>query len=299
MTWLYLALLAPLLYAVVNIFDDNLLRHVYKSPQAAIVVTGLFGVVPALLILLLGLNRHSLPPHLIGLTMASGFMATVGTYYYLRGLKIEDPSVVAALFSLTPAIVPFFAHYFVGEHLSQQAILGFSIVIVAGFLYSLTDIRKITISKALLLILLSSALYDAASLLGKYAYERVDFYSAYLYVSWGMAVAGLVFFGLWHRGRRGAIKAARGNVSLKVVLLLAIVELLSLAAIFASSKAISQGPVSLVLALENLQPLYVLLIAVGLYPFYPKYFREAESRRFASKIVLCLLLVGGVYIAVS
>lgn len=298
MSWLYLALLAPLLYAVVNLFDDNLLRHVYRSPTAATVVSGLFAVTPALIIASLGLNHDYLPPRLIALSLLCGFLTITGTYYYLRGLEIEDPSVVAALFTLTPAIVPFFAHYLVGERLSLQACVGFAIVIVAGFLYSLADIKKFKVSKALLLILLASGFYDAASLVGKYSYDRADFYSAYFYVSLGMGLAGVVFLALWQLYLKPAtVKPFRWRRGVKLLPLLALVEFFGLAAMFISNKAISGGPVSLVLALENLQPLYVLLIAAGLYPFYPKFFREAESKNFAVKVLLCLALAGGVYIA--
>lgn len=300
MTWIYLALLAPFLTAIVNLFDDNLLQHVYKDAHAAVIVSGLFGVIPAVLIAAFGLNSGSLPLHLILLNLASGFLALVAIYYYFKGLELEDPSVVAALFSLTPAVIPFLAHYLVGERLSVRACIGFTIVLVSAFLYSLSDIKKFTVSKALVPVLLASVMFDAAALAGKYSYERVNFLSAYFYVSLGMALAGICFFVLWQRSKaRISIKGLYKKVSVKLVLLLILVEILGLGAEFAFNKALSQGPLSLINALENTQPLFVLLIAVALYPFYPKYFREAESGNVGRKVALSLMLVAGVYVAVG
>lgn len=300
MSWVYLALLAPFLTAIVSLFDDNLLRHVYKSAHAGVIVSGLFALVPALFIILFDQNRAALPSHLIALSVLSGFVLMLGIYYYFKGLERDDPSVIAALFSLTPAVMPFLAHYLVGERLSAQAMAGFTIVIIAGFLYAVSDIKNFRVSKALVPILIASVMFDISSLSGKYSYERVDFYSAYPYVLSGMALAGLFYLGLWLRAGNRLQGRDLGKRSMITLLpLLVFVEVLGQAAFFAYNKALSGGPVSLVNALDNVQPLFALLIALALYPFYPKYFREAESGRVAVKIPLALLLVAGIYIAVS
>ncbi|HXE10150.1 MAG TPA: hypothetical protein VN554_01865, partial [Verrucomicrobiae bacterium] len=62
MTWFYLALLAPLLYAIVNLLDDNLLQFVYKSPYVAAVSAGFYGSLP--LLSRFFLDAHRLPANL-------------------------------------------------------------------------------------------------------------------------------------------------------------------------------------------------------------------------------------------
>jgi uncharacterized membrane protein len=300
MDWFYLALLAPFLTAIVNLFDDNLLRHVYKSAHAGVIISGLFGLVPALIILLAGANDDYLSPGLIGLSLLSGFLAVIAIFYYFKGLESDNPSVVAALFSLTPAIMPFLAHFIVGERLSTRAIIGFVIVITSGFLYSLSDIKKFKFSKALVPILIASVMFDASSLAGKYSYDRAGFYSAYLYVSLGMALGGLFYAVAWRAvGNKLSAKSLRKQGLVKLFPLLALVEGIGLAALFSYNKALSLGPVSLVNALDTAQPLFVLLLAISLYPFYPKYFREAEAGRITVKILLALLMIAGIYITVG
>ena len=75
MSWFYLALLAPLLYAVVNLIDDNLLQHVYESPYVGTAISGIFGALP--LISLLFLNSTGISKQLGGLALLAGFLTTL------------------------------------------------------------------------------------------------------------------------------------------------------------------------------------------------------------------------------
>lgn len=300
MTWFYLALLAPLFSAVVNIFDDNLLAKIYKGALAGTVVTGLFGIIPAILIIILRPSSVAVPTNLIVLSLLAGFFTIVGFYSYFKGLEKEDPSVVAALFCLTPAIIPFFAYFIVDERLSLNAIIGFGIVIVSAFIYSLSDIRKFTISKALIPVLIAAGLFDAAAVANKYVYNQVDFFHAYVYFSFGMFIAGLLFLfmSFQHPSTKQNLWSIIEKKSPRLLLLLALVELLALLAQFMRDRALSLGPVSLVAGLQNLQPFYVLIISLLLFPLYPKFFRSAEANNLKIKFLLSILMVVGVFIAV-
>lgn len=301
MTWLYLALAAPLLAAIVNIFDDNLLGKIYQGALAGTTVTGLFGIIPAIVIILLKPNSANVPAQLLVLSLLTGFLIVVAYYSYFKGLEREDPSVVAALFCLTPAAIPFIAFFVVGERLSTNAIIGFSIVIVSAFLYSLSSIRKFTISKALLPAITAAALFDVVAVTNKYVYTKIDFSHAYFYFSIGMFMAGIVFFiiSLRHPPTKQNLWDIIQKKSAKLFILLAAVEALALIAELLRNKALSLGSVSLVAALQNLQPLYVLVISLLFYPLYPKYFRSRESGNIGIKLFLAAFLVLGVYIAVQ
>src|ERR1700722_5282785 len=121
MSWFYLALLAPLLYAVVNLLDDNLLSFVYKSPYLAATSAGFCGALP--LLSRIFIQSHSLSLSLSFLAAGSGFLTLAYYFFYFKGLQAETPSVVIALFGLAPATIPFFAHFIVHEHLSAVEIV--------------------------------------------------------------------------------------------------------------------------------------------------------------------------------
>src|ERR1700694_523596 len=113
MSWFYLALLVPILAAIVNLLDDNLLSFVYKSPYLATVSAGLYGSLP--LLSLLFIHSHKLPWALALLAISSGILTLAYYFFYFKGLQSDSPSVVIAIFSLAPATIPFLAHFIVHE----------------------------------------------------------------------------------------------------------------------------------------------------------------------------------------
>ncbi len=70
-------------------------------------------------------------------------------------------------------------------------------------------------------------------------------------------------------------------------------ELLNVAVEFTLNLAISRGPVSLVKVIEGLQPMFVLLIALLLFPFAPRFFRDAKEGRVAKKFALITVAIIG------
>lgn len=297
MIWFYLALLAPLLYAIITLLDDNLLRHVYKKPQIAAAFSGLFGIVPAILILAFGRGALSISVGLGCIALLAGLCTTLAWYFYFRGLETLNPSVVSAILSLTPALLPLTAHFLVGEQLSITAGAGFVIISVSAFVYSTLDTKKFRITKSVLSVLAAALLLDAVALASKYAYERADFYAVYLCFSLGVFVGGLCFVILLRfMSTSVSLRKIYKTNTKKLMGLLALVEIIAVVAEFVHGRAVSLGSVSLVVVMENLAPFYVLLIAVLCFPFFPRFFREVEAGKLRFKFALLLLMLLGVYL---
>src|ERR1039457_1588715 len=167
MSWLYLALLAPLLYAITNLIDDNLLSFVYKSPYLATVSAGFYGMLP--LLSRFFINAHALRPTLALLAAGAGFLTLAYYFFYFKGLESDSPSIVIALFSLAPATIPFFAHFIVHEHLSGSEILGLIVVLVASMGLAVSNLRQLKFSKALVPVIIAVVFMDAIAIMTKYA----------------------------------------------------------------------------------------------------------------------------------
>lgn len=291
MTWFYLALIAPLLFAVVNLIDDNLIHHVYKGPYFGAIISGLFGALPLVSLLFLDL-AHVTPLVAILGTMA-GYFTVLYLYFYFRALEVESPSVVIALMSLSLAIIPIFAYFFLGERLHVTQMAGFMVVLLASVGLATTGIRHFKFTPALLPVLAAALVSDAAVLISKHVYQSTDFYTGYMYFSIGMGIGALYFlYVLQFLQAEDIIKDLKRN-SKKVITLLVIAEFIAIVAEFAQNLAISQGPVSLVTVLEGVQPLYVLLIALIFYKVSPKHFREAAEGKIAKKVTLMLVMFVG------
>lgn len=289
MSWFYLALLAPFLYAIVNLLDDNLLSFVYKSPYLATSFAGIYGALPLVAIFF---KAPHIPMSLALLSMLAGLTFIGFCFFYFKGLQSSSPSVVVAILSLSPAAIPFFAHYILHEDLKIQEILGLSLVLLASFGLTVTDIRRLKFSSALLPALLAAGFTVAEALLTKYVYQRVHFYPAYMFFSAGVGLGGVAFLCLKLNDNIESLRTIRKSIK-KVLPFFILNESLAVAAGFTLNLAVSRGPVSLVKVAEGIQPMFVLLIALTLHPVKPKFFREAGEGKLVRKFALMSLAIVG------
>lgn len=293
--WFIYALFTPLLFAIVNIADDNLVRRVYKSPEFGVITSGLFALLPLLSIPFLPLTI----PHaqIIFLALLAGFLTILYYLFYFKALLIESPSVVIALFSLSRAIIPFLAYFFLGELLTLYQYVGFFIILCASIGISVVDIKKFYLPKSFYYILFASIFTASIAILDKIVYKNVDFRSGYMFFCMGMGFGAFSFLLLTREGR----KYPRQFISQfkKFIILFIITEIFGIAAEFMLGLAISKGPVTLVKIMESTQPLFVLFIALFLYPFFPSSFREATYGKIKKKISFVLVMLLGIILIYS
>ena len=297
MSWIYLALLVPLIYAIITLIDDNLLSYVYRSPRVAAAISGLFGVLPALIVVAIA-DVDKVPLKLVLLSLATGALTVISYYLYFQGLSRASPSVVAALMSLSPAIIPFIAYFAVGERLGLAAILGFMIVIVAAVCYSMVEMGEFRLSKAIIPVFIAGLSLDFVAIINKYVYTHTSFLNAYFYYCIGLVVAGIIFMSMFNQSDKKTLATIFQRRYILLVLLLVIAEIMALVAGFMFCKALSMGPVSLVAAIENIQPIFVLLITLSFFKLAPQFFLEAENPGIKTKALLSLAMIFGVYVAV-
>lgn len=292
--WLFYALLFPALFAVVNIIDDNFLRKVYRSSYFGAIISGFFGTLPLVLGMFFPIQIAS--PLIILIGILSGFLTVIYYFFYFRGLKAENPSVVIALFSLTPLFALIIAFVFLGEKLTNTHIIGFALILAASSVLSLSkfSFKKISFSKGLIPVIIASLIYAVVGVLAKFVYNRVDFLSGYMYFSVGLGI-GALFLSIVPRGGRKFYKEF-GKKFKKYLLIFLAIELLGISAEMINNLAISKGPVALVKVVEGIQPMYVLLYAILFYPLFPTYFREAKAGGKLKKIICMLIMIAGLYL---
>ncbi len=290
MSWLILALLAPLLFAVVNILDDNLLAFVYKSPYLAASFAGFFGTLPVTTLLFF--DFQSMPTNLAILATISGLLTVVYLYFYFKGLATESPAVVVAILGLAPTLLPVLGYFLLGERLTGLEVLGFVIVLLASLALAIPDLKDFKVSKAFVPLLAAVLFIDIVSISTKFVYDRASFYSAFMLYSMGMGLGGLFFYYLKRRDNKQTLRAIRNDIKMLLPIFI-VAELTALAAEFTLNLAVDRGPVSLVKVIEGIQPMLVLLIALALHPFWPKYFREAKEGQLPKKFLLMVIIVIG------
>ncbi len=293
--WFFLALLSPALFSIVNLIDDNLLRNVYRTPYFGAIITGLFALLPLTLLFFKPIYVQS--NYIVILAVLSGFLTVAYYFFYFKALEVEVPSVVIALFSLSYVFIPILAFIFLNEKLYLRNYIGASIIIFSSIAITAINIKKLKFSRALYLVGFAGVLFAVIALFQKYVYSHIDFYSGYIFFSFGMGL-GSLFFALSFRKGRLFVKQFK-NLFKKWILILAAAELINIAAEFTINLAISRGPVSLVKVIEGSQPIYVLLFALILAPFFPKYAREAHEGKIFKKLTLMAAMLLGLYFIYS
>jgi drug/metabolite transporter (DMT)-like permease len=299
MTWFYLALLAPVLYAAVNLIDDNLLRLVYRSPYLGAMEGGLFGALPLLSLFFLHTSRISFL--FACASIFAGYLLSIFYFFYFKAFASGSPSIVIALLNLAPASLIFLSHFILHSNLSVTQVVGFGVVLLASILLTLSTITSEGrgILKVLAPVLISVVLLDAVSLITKYSYEHASFYTVYIYYSTGLGIGGFSFF-LMHvyAGLFGEVR--KFGTSFKNFLWVFLLgEFLNLAADFCINAATSKGSVALVRVVEGTQPVFVLLIAVIFYPVWPKLFREVNEGSLLKKFGLIFAILVGLILIVK
>lgn len=290
--WFILALIAPALFAIIVLFDDNLLRSVYRSAYFGAIVSGFFALLSLFALPFIDVTIPS--PSLVIFGLSSGFLTVIYYFFYFKGLEVEDPSIVIALFSLTPAIIPFLAFIFLDEQLSLNQYVGLAIIIFSSFALSSVDVKKFKISPALIFIGIAAVIFAVISVMQKHVYNSVDFWTGYMLFVLGMGL-GSIFLSTSTKKGRTFYKEFKKTLK-KWLPIFILVEVLGIAAEFAMNLAISQGPVSVIRVMEGIMPVYILILAIVLFPFFPRFFREAAAGDKLKKFLLMFLMVIGIFI---
>ncbi len=293
--WLYLALIAPLLWALVVLIDDNLLRKVYRSPSFGAMVAGLFGIFPFIYFSITN-ESYTLPTKVMAAAIASGVLTIVFYYCYFKALSSEEPSTTVALLSLMPVFVVILAAVFLHESLLRKQYVGIGVIVLSSTYLGLMEARKLKFNDAIGYVLAGSVVGAIASILAKFAYDQATFKTVFPWISFGFFVTGAAIYIFGHSAEAKRLAKKTG---IALVLVMLTIELLNFGAEFTQGLAISRGPVSIIRAIEGIQPLYMLLFAIVLGPFLRSFFREQIDQKFPKKVLAMLIMIGGLYLIAS
>lgn len=265
--WFFIAFLAPIFWAIVNIIDVFFVSSVYKDEVDGTIVYGFFQLIPvAVLLFVLRNNLGNFSSHpILWLAILAGFLTATAFYFYFKALfHHSDVAFLQILWSLTIIAVPVFAFLLWRETLLPYKYLGMLITLVGGFLLALSEQIRSRFSKKYIWIMAGAVIFLSLSMvLQERVYSQLatgnlggqSFLTGLLFFSIGGLLCGLSF-ALF--GRRNPIVILRKYY--KVFLALEIVNFLG---ILASQKAISIAPsVSYVATIETFVPVFVLIFSI-------------------------------------
>jgi drug/metabolite transporter (DMT)-like permease len=302
MHWVIIALVAPLLWSLLNHADKYLIGK--YAHDTGIVGLMIFSSLFALLALpviygidhtVIAVGSQELAP-----LLTTGLLIAFGILLYLYALKREDASHVVPFWFLIPIFGYIFGISFLDEHLATLKIIGSIITIAGAFILSLEFEGKVSIKKIPALLMIGSGILIALSdVMFKGLTAEHSFWTTVFWNQAGFALFGIICFFFIPRYRREFIQVCSMR-STELVILNISTELVTIIANIVSYYSMTLAPVAVVLLLSyTFQPLFVFFEGLLLTRFLPRVSHEHLSRKhIAQKIIAILIMGAGTYLVI-
>ncbi len=312
MTWLSLAIISYLLLAFVNLGDKFIVDKMLRSGQAYAFVVGFLGAVVFLLAPWF-LEWPGLYLFLINIIVGALFIFALWTMF--EALKAGEASrIVIVIGSIIPVFTIIFSILIFKESFSNLQWLGILFLLagmlVMSFLLSrrknipvfLKRISKVFLgayNKRWIFLAIVSALLYACFFIGtKYAYQKQEFLSSFIWIRAGGFLVALLFL-LDKKGRKAILKSFKDKPKIKIKLGKGVVvlnQILGSVAFLIQNYAIYLGPVAIINALQGVQYAFLLILGIFFSIFYPQILKEDISKKILFKKALAIFLVAiGLY----
>ena len=292
MVWLFYAVMAPFIFAFVNIFD-KLLRDKHLGTFTLSILVGLSAF---WILLIIPFVDFSFSPALAVVGLIVGALFFAGVFPYFQALSIEEASRVIPLWALEAPIVLILAYVFLKERLLINDYIGFALVVAGAFLIltrKLGDTLKP--GKAFFLMLLASCFTSAAIVISKWLYSETSFWTVQLLLGLGTGLAALLILQVFATKKREFFNEVSALKRLGF-LQFGARQLFFIVGGLVFSLAIMTGSASLSAALVQLSALYVFIMATVLSRFLPHILEEKiDKKTLLTKAAAILMIIAGVF----
>ncbi len=292
--WLFYALLAPLLFGIVTIFD-KILREKHLGTFAFSIFIGLASVWLFALIPFVGPSAIFVSPVVVAVGMVAGTLLFINVFPYFHALSLEEASRVAPLWALEAPVTLVLAFFFLKERLLAADYAGFVLVVAGTFLVSARKVRDVLKpTRAFWFMLLAASITSVAWVLVKWLYSSLPFWPIQILVGMGSVFAALIF--LVAMSRKMGFVGEFSRLKKSVLAQLGVRELAVTGAFLVFNLALMTGPASLGIALVQLSALYAFVIAALLSRFHPHIMREVIDRKtLLTKALAIVMVIAGVF----
>jgi uncharacterized membrane protein len=293
--WLLFSLLGAASLAVTGVIDKFILeKYVQNSHTYLIALIVLQQAFAACIFLIMG-SGFVFPQSIYAI--AVGVIQIAYWAAYLRALKVEETSRIAALVYVYPVFVYPAAFFFLGETLSPRDFVGGLLLVISGLLVSYRPAVKgssLILSPALKYMLLFWVFYATYSVSAKFLLSFMDEWHLMIWLSLGNLIAVQPF--LLSKEVRAETHRYLQSGRLFFSALM-VEETFSFFGRGALIFAYAVGSVALVSSVAALQPLLTLVYVLALSIFIPGVLvEELDPRTIYLKLVAVFLIVVGVYL---
>lgn len=288
--WQIFALIAALCWTSVAILDKFVLGHEIKDPELATVVAG-SAIFITFFAISLAFGKILLPLNVIIISIIGGIGYALAIWLYYKAIKKEELSRSLAWLSLIPLFVLVYEYFYLGVVLSSSKYLGIFLIVAGAIMISVKKISlKGKLNIAVLFAILSAFFYSVRNVAIKHATLQTDFWSLLFWIGVGGAIVSLVLL-IFHHPH--IIRKARRGIEHLIIN-----GFLSAIAVVFFTIAATLGPISLVSAMIEIEPLLVFIIATFISITHPGIIKEKITLRILLQklIAISIIIAGAVLI---
>ncbi len=304
MSWFFLTLIAPFLYALTNHIDKHLLEKYFKTGGVGTLM--LFSSLLSALALpfLLWADPTALSMSTTSILTLSivGLLNILVLWFYLLALRDEEASVAIVFYQLVPVFGLVLGYFILNETLTQIQLIAMAIIIFGTTIISFEidvennfKLRRQTVA----LMLAASFFWALGSVIFKAVALEENVWRSLFWEHLMLTLVGICLFTFMRSYRIHFLAAIRNNSRAIMSLNFANEGLYMLGnLIFAFSYLLA--PISLILLVDSFQPIFVLLIGIALTLFFPRISVEKIHARHLSQKVLAICITGiGTYLLLA
>lgn len=292
MLWIFLAILAHFLWALVNLADKYLLEKRISYPFMYAGWATLMGTGVSILFLpFIEFVYPSFSQWVLIISASCLYISSI--YFYLRAIKIEEPTRINVWWNLVPVFALCIEVLFLNRDVARIEYAAIALLLFGAMLASIhIGKRAIVWSSVVWSMMFSCAGFALYAVLFGFLAEEIPF--AFLFVL--MCVCRSLIFvsfsvsGTFRKKMLLSTKELRGST----LILVALFALLDYLGIFVNNWAISLSNSAFAFAFEGTQVLFVFIIATLLSIFYPHIIKEEIDRKnILLKIAALVIIICG------
>ncbi|MEK7459482.1 MAG: DMT family transporter [Patescibacteria group bacterium] len=297
MNWFFIALGAPFLWALANLFDQYLVNKYTNNRRssvgALVLFSSLFGIIIAfpLLFFIDGIFNISFLDKLL-LTI-TGIFTILWVILYLFAIRIEKISNIVPIFLTIPIFGYIFGYLFLGEDLLFFQKIGSLIILFGVILLSFDFSNKEKTHfkwKVLLYMIPACFLIAVIGIIFKYITIAGDFWVSSFWVNFGLSISGIFIFIFISSYRYEFFKMIkRGGI--KIFSLNLASEVISSIGNMLTNYATLLAPLAMVYLVGNFQPAILLILTLFCTKFFPQITIENISKRILFPKIISILII--------
>ncbi len=305
MSWFFLTLIGPFLYALTNHIDKILLEKYFKESGVGTLMlfSSLLSALALPFLFLADPMALSVGSISILVLAVVGILNILVLWFYLLALRDEEASVVIVFYQLVPVFGLGLGYFILGETLTQMQLIAMAIIILGTTIISFEidvennfKLRRQTI----VLMLAASFCWALGSVIFKAVALEENVWRSLFWEYLMLTLVGIGIF-IFARSYRTHFLSAIRNNSKAIISLNFANEVLYMLGNLVFSFAYLLAPISLILLVDSFQPIFVLAIGIFLTVLFPKISVEKiYAKHLWQKIIaICITGVGTYLLLIS